>query len=95
VDLADILSCKDPSRKDWSADGFGRRLLFCSPREGRGGRRIMIKALKKWKVRNSRMRQLVLFSKTGGKWPQRYDLCVLPSSEEAATFFSMLGNISP
>jgi hypothetical protein len=89
VDLADLLSCKDPLREDWSPDGLWKSalVLFAQGRADEA-RRFMKKAFEKMEGTELPNETIGSFFKDWGKMAAADDLCVLPSSEEAAIVLS-------
>ncbi|NCC58135.1 MAG: DUF115 domain-containing protein [Synergistales bacterium] len=86
--LADMLSCKDPLRENWSSDGLWKAALTLFA-QGRAeeGRRFMERAYSLTEGTELPTRTIGAFFKDWGKMAAADDLCTFPLTADAMKYF--------
>lgn len=89
IQLADVLSCKDPLQEDWTPDGLWKAgLVFFDRGRAEEGRRCMAKAYEMMEGAEVPARTMGMFFKDWGKMAAAHDLCALPLAADAMTLFA-------
>lgn len=89
ISLSDILSCKDPLREEWSAEGLWKAALFLFA-QGRSeeARRFMKKAYMQLEGQEIESEVIGQFLKDWGRMASSHDLCAVPAVGEALLLYN-------